>query len=148
MADASRKAATNVKRGGLTNALFLTESAERLPGILAGRADLITVVLPWGSLRHGILAADHDTVTSLRGLLRADGELLLFLSETDREQVDALVSQFDGFEPLELWEATESDVAELSSGWARRLGIPGRRVGWLARLQAGPGGESASRSLV
>ena len=148
MADASRKAAANVAKGGLPNALFLVESAERLAGCLAGRADLVTVVLPWGSLLRGILDADEVIVLGLREILRVNGELLLFLSEIDRSQVDALVSRFEGFEPIEVREATESDAAALSSGWARRLGIPGSRPAWIARLQAGPGGESASRSLV
>jgi 16S rRNA (adenine(1408)-N(1))-methyltransferase len=148
MADASRRAAVSVKKGGLPNALFVAESAERLPGALAGRADLVTVILPWGSLLRGILAPDTMIVDGLRGLLCRTGELVLFLSEIDRKQVDGLVNRLAGLEAAEVREATESDVTELSSGWARRLGIPGSRPAWVIRLQAGPGGESASRSLV
>jgi hypothetical protein len=148
MADASRKAAANVRRGGLPNVLFLAESAERLPGALAGRADLVTVVLPWGSLLRGILAAETTIVAGLRALLNPTGALVLLLSEIDRAQVCALVDRLEGLEPVDVREATESDVAELSSGWARRLGIPGSRSAWVVRLQAGPGGESGSRSLV
>src|SRR5687768_12053817 len=125
MADASRKAAASARKGGLPNALFLAEAAERLPGALAGRADLVTVVLPWGSLLRGILAADRAIVAGLRDLLRPSGELVLLLSEIYREQVDALVRGLDGLDPVEVREATESDVTELSSGWARRLRIPG-----------------------
>lgn len=148
MADASRRAAASVKRGGLPNALFLAESAERLPGALASRADLVTVVLPWGSLLRGILGADTTIVAGLSGLLSPSGELVLFLSGIDRAQVVELANRLAGLEPVEVREVTESDVSQLSSGWARRLGIPARHPGWLVRLQAGPGGESASRSLV
>ena len=150
MADASRRAAANIKKGGLPNALFIAESAERLPGALYGCADLVTVVLPWGSLLRGIVAGNRQILGGLKAILCPKGELVLFLSEIDRPQLDALVERFAGrrFEIVDVREATESDVTELSSGWARRLGIPRRRIGWLARLQAGPGGESASRSLM
>ncbi len=148
MADASRKAAANSKKGGLPNALFLAESAERLPGKLVSRADLVTVVLPWGSLLRGILAAETAIVAGLRSLLRPGGALVLLLSEIDRVQMVELVNRLAGLEAFEVREATESDISQLSSGWARRLGIPARRPGWLVRLQAGPGGESGSRSLV
>jgi 16S rRNA (adenine(1408)-N(1))-methyltransferase len=135
LADASRRAAASVTKGGLPNALFLAESAERLPGILAGRADLVTVVLPWGSLLRGILAPDTTIVAGLRELLKPTGELVLLLSEIAREQVDTLVDRLEGLAPLEVREAAESDVAELSSGWARRLGIPGSRPAWVIRLR-------------
>jgi 16S rRNA (adenine(1408)-N(1))-methyltransferase len=135
MAEASRRAAANLKKGGLPNALFLAESAEHLPGALTGRADLVTVVLPWGSLLRGILAADVAIVSGLRDLLRPAGEIVLFLSEIDREQVDALIGRLVSFGAIEVREATEADVSALSSGWARRLGIPGNRPGWIIRLR-------------
>jgi 16S rRNA (adenine(1408)-N(1))-methyltransferase len=135
MADASRKAAANTRKGGLPNALFLAESAERLPGTLAGCANLVTVVLPWGSLLRGILAPDTSIVSGLRELLRPSGELVLFLSDIDRQQVDAIVERCAGLETLEVRAATESDVAGLSSGWARRLGIPGSRPAWIITLR-------------
>lgn len=137
LAGASRKAATNPEKGGLPNALFLVEAAERLPGVLAGRADVVTVVLPWGSLLRGLLGADSAIVTGLRQLLSPGGELVLFLSELDRAQVDALVGRVGqhGFRVEEVRAATESDVSALSSGWARRLGIPARRPAWVVRLR-------------
>lgn len=137
MADASRRAAASVKKGGLPNVLFFAEAAERLPGALAGRADLVTVVLPWGSLLRGILAAETTIVAGLSHLMSPTGELVLFLSEIDRAQINALVDRLDLLEPVEVREATESDVIELSSGWARRLGIPGSRPAWVIRLRRG-----------
>jgi SAM-dependent methyltransferase len=135
MADASRRAGATVKRGGLANALFLVEAAERLPGALAACADLVTVVLPWGSLLRGILAADDAIMGGLRELLRPTGELILFVSEVDRGQVAALAGRFEGFTSVDVREATVSDVATLSSGWARRLGIPGSRPAWIIRVR-------------
>jgi SAM-dependent methyltransferase len=127
MAAASRSAAADPRKGGLPNALFFVESAELLPGPLAGRADLVTVVLPWGSLLRGIIAADLQIVNGLSEMLRPDGELLLFLSEH---------ASLPGLQTLEVRAAVQSDVQTLSSGWAKRLGIPGSRPAWIIRLKA------------
>jgi 16S rRNA (adenine(1408)-N(1))-methyltransferase len=137
MADASRQAARSPRRGGLANALFLVESAERLPGLLAGRADLVTVVLPWGSLLRAITAPDVNVVAGLRGLLRDGGELAIFLSDLTRADVERLTRTYESlcFTRVELREVTAADVAELSSGWARRLGIPGSRPAWIISLR-------------
>jgi 16S rRNA (adenine(1408)-N(1))-methyltransferase len=136
LAKASRSAAALPRKGGLPNALFLAAAAERLPGPLAGSADLVTVVLPWGSLLRAILDVDTQVLSGMRDVLRPKGELLLFLSEIDRTQVDALTGRLGrhGFETIEVREGAEADVATLSSGWARRLGIPGSRPAWIVRL--------------
>ncbi|HUP83444.1 MAG TPA: hypothetical protein VM284_04555 [Candidatus Limnocylindria bacterium] len=138
MGDASRKAAAHLKKGGLPNALFLAEGAERLPGQLAGRADLVTVVLPWGSLLRGILDGDEMMLAALTGLLNARGQLLLFMSDIDRHDADTLTERLAGrgLRSIELRPAAESDVVSLSSGWARRLGIPGSRPAWIIRMEA------------
>ena len=137
MAEASRSAAASTRKGGQPNALFLVESAERLPGPLAGRADLVTVILPWGSLLRGVLDADAQIVSGLKEMLRPGGELCLMLSDIDAAQVDRLVVAYRpvGFEKLACDPANEADVAALSSGWARRLGIPGSRPAWMIRLR-------------
>jgi 16S rRNA (adenine(1408)-N(1))-methyltransferase len=137
MAAASRSAAASVKKGGLPNALFLVESAERLPGPLRASAHLVTVILPWGSLLRGVLEANATIITALLDLLRPDGELFLMLSDIDEAAIDRLMADYRvvGFRTVEMQPTTESDVAALSSGWARRLGIPGSRLAWTIRLR-------------
>ena len=137
MADASRRAAAKASKGGLPNAIFLAESAEQLPGQLSDRADLVAVALPWGSLFHGLLDADCPTLASLSGCLKPGAELVLFLSELTESQVEDLVTRSEsaGLERVEVRPATLSDTAELSSGWARRLRIPGSRPVWIIRLR-------------
>jgi hypothetical protein len=61
MADASRRAARPVKRGGLPNALFVVAAAENLPSELGGWAEAVTVHFPWGSLLRGLLAGPHGS---------------------------------------------------------------------------------------
>lgn len=137
MADASRRAAANVRKGGVPNAIFLAESVERLPGLLAGRADLATVVLPWGSLLRGLVEPRDDVLAALRGLLHAKGELVAMLADMELAQVERLEQSYAaaGLETVEIRPVTAADVTQLSSGWARRLGIPGSRPAWIIRLR-------------
>lgn len=83
--------------------------------------------------------------------LRGGGELEVLLSATERDTAAnttladagdaarlACAYESAGLQIVECRPADESDVARLSSGWGRRLGIPSRRAAWLFRArQAG-----------
>lgn len=143
----SQRAAAKPARGGLANALFLVAAAETLPGPLCGRADIVTVSLPWGALLRGLVTADPRFVEPLVATLRARGvlQLLLSIGPSDRrmgldpmdehaaDRLAAAYRQF-GLVPLEARLAADSDVAALHSTWARRLGIPRARQGWVFRF--------------
>jgi 16S rRNA (adenine(1408)-N(1))-methyltransferase len=146
MAESSRHAAASPRRGGLPNALFLAAAAEELPAVLSSQADLITVALPWGSLLRGHVAPDAQMIAGICGCLREGGELELLLSATERdgatgstlasdEDAAQLASRLEsaGLSVVEWRPAGQSDVARLSSGWGRRLGIPATRPAWLFR---------------
>ncbi len=152
MAVASRRAA----RGGVLNALFLAASLESLPPELAGRAGLVRVNLPWGSLLRGLVAGDPATHAALSSLVAPGGrlELLVSLTERDRPAGMALIGRseratlsraamrgilrrFQGFSVEEMRPATAADVVASGSSWAKRLGIPGRREAWIGRLRRG-----------
>jgi 16S rRNA (adenine(1408)-N(1))-methyltransferase len=146
MAEASRHAARPERRGGLPNALFVAGAAQELPGPFAGRADLVTVALPWGSLLRALLVPETDTLASLAATLAPEGELELLLSADPHDgQARSVAAEADalelatcyvacGFELEESQAATAEDVAHMSSAWGRRLGIPARRAAWLIRL--------------
>jgi SAM-dependent methyltransferase len=134
MADASRRAAANASRGGVSNVAFLAESAERLPGPLAGQADLVTIALPWGSLLQGLLAPDSALLGAVGSLLRPGGEIVMLLTEPLRPLVA-------GLELVEFRPATAGDVSELSSAWGQRLSIPRTRTAWIVRLRRRDGAE-------
>lgn len=149
MADASRRVAANSRHGGLPNALFLAASAAELPGYLAGRADLVTVALPWGSLLRAFLEPDTQLVCGIADVLKSGGELELLISATERDAAAAGITLRDandvgrladvlvaaGLDVIECRQATESDVEKLSSAWGKRLGIPARRQAWLLRAR-------------
>ncbi len=154
MIEASRRAARPAQRGGTPNAMFVVAAAEALPRELDGRADLVTVALPWGSLLRGLLCPDEQMLAAIGATLRADGELELLVSTTERDgielvlndaTVDRLTADYGraGFGCIEARRATTDDVERLSSGWGRRLGIPESRPAWLLRFRyAGVAGAS------
>ena len=149
MADSSRRASAQPRKGGLPNALFLVASAEELPGPLCGSADEVTIALPWGSLLKGLLAGDEQILANINAVLRPAGELEILVSATDRDAAAAGITlanaadaerlgcrlESAGVQLIECREATESDVGRLSSAWGKRLGIPSRRRAWLFRLR-------------
>jgi 16S rRNA (adenine(1408)-N(1))-methyltransferase len=149
MADSSRRAAASARKGGLANAIFLVGAADDLPGRLCGRADEVTIALPWGSLLRGVLTADQRLLGNVGALLKSRGEIVILVSATDGDAAAGgitLSSSADAQElgcrldsgALQLVEcrlATKSDVDRLSSGWGKRLGIPAKRQAWLFRLR-------------
>lgn len=150
MRESSRRAARRPAAGGAPNALFLVGDVTRLEGLeaLACRVDDVRVTLPWGSLALAVLDAEPALVGGLAALLRSGGRLRLLLSFTDRDlglgrppladsDVERLAHELAGacFEVREVRRATGQDVAESGSSWAKRLGIPHRRTGWLIVLE-------------
>jgi len=152
MVEASRRAAGPARKGGLDNARFVLAAAEAIPAELAGRAHLVTVLFPWGSLLHGCLGRDEVVARGVAGLVAPGGTLQLLLAPAARDGlvgvpttsrgVTAAVAQAfepEGFEIVEAREATPAEVSATGSTWARRLGAArshdaGERVATLIRL--------------
>jgi 16S rRNA (adenine(1408)-N(1))-methyltransferase len=150
MRDASRRSARAQARGGLSNAMFVVAAAEALPPELAGRADLVHVTLPWGSLLRGVAHPESWAVDALRGLLRPRGHVRMLLSIADRDRrsgmqpfrdddAQALATRYRdrGWRALDVRPATRDDVAATGSAWAKRLGVPERRSAWWLELATG-----------
>lgn len=68
MREASRRALAKPARGGLSNLLFGRLSLAEAPGALAGLADELTVLLPWGSLLAAVARPDAGGLAALRAL--------------------------------------------------------------------------------
>ena len=144
---ASHTAARPVRKGGLPNALFLCGSAEELPWRLAACVDELIVALPWAALLRGVALPEPQMVERLAETLRPGGRLELLLSVGDGDAAgglppldlaggERLAEEYRrlGFDCRELRPATREDVAELSAGWGRRLGIPERRAAFRLSL--------------
>jgi 16S rRNA (adenine(1408)-N(1))-methyltransferase len=143
MAEASRRAAANRRRGGRPNALFVVAAAEALPEELNGLADLVTINFPWGSLLRGVLGAEPAVLASVARVLRPRGrmELLVSVTEHDRasglsplgeHDVDALAKVYasNGLELRKVRPATAAEVAATRSTWGKRLAAGAQRPTW------------------
>ena len=139
MREASRRAAASPHRGGVPNAIFLAGTLAELPPLLDGRVGELRVTLPWGSLLREVVLAGPSFVSHAVRLLSPSGSVRVLLSITEREKatglgaidladVGRLAARYgDGLVLVEAREATDADVADLGSSWAKRLGIPRRR---------------------
>jgi 16S rRNA (adenine(1408)-N(1))-methyltransferase len=135
MAEASRRAARPMRRGGTPNAAFVLAAAEAPPAELEGIASQVSVQFPWGSLLRGCLGADPTVAAGVAGLVAPAGSLDLLLAPSAKDGldrlpaeparvIDAAVRAFTEF-GLELVEgrlATPVEVRASGSTWARRLG--------------------------
>ncbi len=90
MHENAARAAKRGKKEGLDNLLFVIAPIEALPGGLAGIADIVTVILPWRSLRDGIVKADPLILGNLRKLGKPGSAL------------EALVGYDERLEPHEM----------------------------------------------
>ncbi len=79
-ADSASRAGRKPARGGAPNAVFLAADATRPPAELRGRAGLVTVNYPWGSLLRAVAAPQVEPLRSIAGLLRPGGLLVALLN--------------------------------------------------------------------
>lgn len=147
MAEASRRAARAVGRGGLPNARFVLSAAEALPSQLSGLASLVTVHFPWGSLLRGAMGAESERAEDVARLVADGGRLRLLLSSASRDAAKGAVEidpaevvaayQRFGFNAVEVRPATVADATAVRSSWGRRIltGRESERRAWLFDLR-------------
>ena len=142
MAESSRRA----DRRRMPNVLFLADGVEHLADSpLAGVADLVTVILPWGSLARGILGVDAAPLAGVAAVLAPGGRLDVLVSVTPSDHIADLplltaghatpiASAWStaGLVLTSMTPATDAEVAASGSTWARRLRTGGgaRRPVW------------------
>jgi 16S rRNA (adenine(1408)-N(1))-methyltransferase len=136
----------------LPNARFVLASAERPPAELLGRADRVSVNLPWGSLLRGVLGLDAAVARGLVALTGPRASIRAIVApaardvETSGVAADCVADRVRiadawaaaGAELVTLRPASPEEIASTGSTWARRLGISrpdGDRVGWLLELR-------------
>jgi 16S rRNA (adenine(1408)-N(1))-methyltransferase len=146
MAETSRRAARAPRRGGLPNALFVVAAAEHPPVELAGVADELSIIFPWGSLLAGALALDPaaaDGIASLvvpmgcvRILASAVDDDRLALGPLDTDDAAGLSARWSchGLRLSSYRRATAEELDASGSSWARRLAAGRRRPTWRIEL--------------
>ncbi len=133
---------------GLTNLLYVRAAVEQLPSALAGVADCVSVVLPWGSLLAAVALPSHAALRGIRALCQSGASLTIVLGfdpVRDRAELlrlglaslpDApLASRLAegyasaGFTLGSVRPLGRGDLARWPSSWARRLAhAEGRRL--------------------
>ena len=130
----SRRALAKPSRGGVANARFGVLSLERAPGELAGLADRLTVLLPWGSLLAAVAGVDPAGLARLAALCRPDGEVRFVFGYGAAERelplppldgpstLDRLVDAgaHAGFD-LAARAVSRDQIRELGTTWAGKL---------------------------
>jgi hypothetical protein len=150
--ETSRRFAAKPARGGLSNTLLGRLALADAPGELAGLADSLTVLLPWGSLLRAVAVPDAGALRALRRLCKSGAELrVLFgygpkmdsaairtheLPPLDHPKAFAALEdpyRAAGF-AVEARAVETQEVRELPTTWAKRLAYSGheRRFAELA----------------
>jgi 16S rRNA (adenine(1408)-N(1))-methyltransferase len=127
MRDTSRKAARRPDKGGVPNAMFVVGSVGSLPVELEAVADDVRVTFPWGSLLRGVLGVDAAALGGIARVAKVGAEIRALVSVTERDglglnaHVDPSVYDACGLRIIEARPATENEIAETNSTWAKRL---------------------------
>jgi len=103
------------KKNGTINSLFVVASIEKIPRELELLSDVVTVHLPWGSLRDGIVRCDPAVMGNLRRLGKSGARLVIIIGYD--EQTEAAEREKRGLPPL-----SRQSILGLSGSY-RRAGI-------------------------
>lgn len=146
MAEASRRAARSVRKGGLPNAAFVVAAAEAPAAELVGLAELVTVRFPWGSLLRGVVGGDQWVAAGVADLVTGRGALELLLAPMERDGLDGIPTTTEGlaagaasafgphgFDIDLVCEPTPAEIRASASTWARRLDRPATLVRMVRR---------------
>lgn len=139
----SGRAARRPERGGLANVLFGRMALEAAPGELAGLADEVSVLLPWGSLLCAVARPDPERLQALGALgkphvrfwivfgysAEAEGAVVrdLGLPRLDSGSLAALEAAYQraGLAVRARW-LPRKEVGALPTTWARKLAFSDR----------------------
>lgn len=127
MRETARKAARPPNKGGVPNAMFIVGSVGSLPIELDAVADDVRVTFPWGSLLRGVVGVDATVLGGIARLAKVGTEVRALVSVTERDglgltgRVDPSVYDAQGLQLVEVRPATENEIADPNSSWAKRL---------------------------
>jgi 16S rRNA (adenine(1408)-N(1))-methyltransferase len=140
MREVARRSAAKPARGGLVNAMFGVLPLDRAPGELAGLADVLTVLLPWGSLLRAIALPEPEGLAKLRALCKPQARVQVVFGYgpgdpagvrdlpglTEEARLAGLVVTYAaaGFDVVARRMARR-EVGELATTWAKKLAFSG-----------------------
>tara|TARA_Y100000296_G_scaffold2588_1_gene3651 strand:+ start:1621 stop:2274 length:654 start_codon:yes stop_codon:yes gene_type:complete len=138
--EGSARAAKKPSRGGAPNAMFLCANVLEMDNLLDGKADVVSVNFPWGSLLQAVSIPFPGFVAKMAALLKEGGELHqhinmhVFKDEDQRKSLglpvldDAYMAQkiipayeAAGLKMLEYYFIPAGQKTEIASTWGGRL---------------------------
>lgn len=143
----SARAIRKPHKGGAANLIYTIANAENMPDELSGLADLIWIVLPWGSLLKGFALAQENLLNNIVKIA-APGALLkaVLTYELRYEAMEIEKLGLPGLSPgyvdeflaprfrqwgISIGEKkflTNRELKNIASTWAKRLGFGKTRV--------------------
>ena len=146
MTESSVKAEKYKKKKQLGNILFIVAPIEAPPKSLLGIADSVSVILPWGSLRNGIVKADPQILYNLRKLGKTGTALEILVgyeerfepTEMEKHSLPALSHEYfhsiipayknAGIIVRKIKEVGNGELKLMESDWAKKLAYGGKRI--------------------
>lgn len=116
--ETSHRAARKPARGGRRNVLYVRAAVEALPPELAGRADTVHVVLPWGRLMVGTVRGTPDILRGIRAVARAGAAVRIVLNG----------EVWAGPVPIEARDLPEPTVEHVTTTLVPRYAAEGLRI--------------------
>ena len=140
LVEVARRTGRKPARGGIDNLWLVCTDIERAPSELAGQADEVHVLLPWGSLLRGVVRGEREVLAAL-GCLAKPGACVEItigtgiwdepvpaeirdLPPVDTAHVRSELAPLYESAGLSIERAeplTEAEWKALPSSWARRL---------------------------
>lgn len=146
MSDYAFKAEKRAKKQQLNNLLYVVANVEALPDELSKCADKITINLPWGSLRDGIVKGCPILLSNLKRISKCGTIIDIYVSyskEIDATEIesrdlplltDTYVKETlgplyheSGIKIKKVKTLSNKDLIKLDTKWAKKLGYGKQR---------------------
>jgi hypothetical protein len=137
--ETSRRLAAKPARGGLSNAWLARLALADAPGTLDSLADVLTVLLPWGSLLRAAAGHDEPALRALRALCKPGAKLRVLFGygpQTDAAAIRELeLPALDAPETLLAFErAYRTSGFIVAARWIDRDAVRSLPTTWAKRL--------------
>lgn len=90
MLKCSIKISKKPSKGGLKNVLLVVGTVEDLPNEMTSIADKITINLPWGSLRDGIVKGDEVVLKNIKKISKANTDISICVTYSDKYEKEEI----------------------------------------------------------
>ena len=139
MHESSVRVVKAFKKKADKNVIYVVSAIENLPQELIGIADSISVILPWGSLRNGIVKGEVSILNNLRALGKVGSSMHIIVGYDEENESNEIrkntlpvlsVKHFESLKPLyhencifmhSIKKIGNNELKQIDSDWAKRL---------------------------